>query len=207
MKELRNFDIENLSQQQLNGVVAISIALGVLYCFLGYRTLRFIIALTGFIAAGMTAAVLAGLATDGEPMWIGIVGLIGGICGGFAVVFVYKLGIFLLGGLGGALALQNLLAERPEAWAPLAVIAGGLIAGALALVIEPPVLMLATAALGAWLIVAGTAYFFFDTDWINETPNFLEGHDDRLYFVVAWGILALAGAMAQFATRKKSSKE
>lgn len=206
MEALNSLDFDNLSQQQLNGVVAISIALGVLYCFLGYRTLRFLIALTGFIAAGMTAAVLTGVLTDGSPAWMVGVGLFGGICGAFAVIFIYKLGVFMLGGLGGALALQNILADHPADWVPFAVIAGGIAAGVLALIIEPPVLMLATAILGAWMIIAGTAYFFFDTDWINEAPNFLEGHDERWYFVLAWAILALAGAMAQFATRKKASK-
>lgn len=206
VEELQNFKFDELSPQQLNGVVAISIAIGVLYCFLGYRTLKFLIAFTGFVAAGMTAAVLTGLATNGHPYWMAGSGLFGGVCGAFAVIFIYKLGVFMLGGLGGALALQNILADRPEAWAPFAVIAGGIAAGALALVIEPPVLMLATAALGAWAIISGFAYFFFDTDWINESPNFLQGHEDRAYFVLAWAVLALAGAMAQFATRKKNGK-
>lgn len=203
MEELSSLDFDNLSQQQLNGVVAISIALGVLYCFMGFRTLRFLIALTGFIAAGTTAAVLTGLVTDGNPIWMAGVGLVGGVCGAFAVIFIYKLGVFMLGGLGGALVLQNLLADNPQAWVPFAVIGGGVGAGVLALIIEPPVLMIATAALGAWLIIAGTAYFFFNADWINDSPNFLVGHEERWQFVLAWGVLTLAGVLAQFATRKK----
>lgn len=199
-------DFENLSPQQLNGVVAMSIAVGVLYCFLGYRTLRFLIGLTGFIAAGMTAAVLTGVVTDGNGAWMAGVGLFGGICGAFAVTFIYKLGVFVLGGLGGTIALQNILAGHPAAWVPFAIIGGGIAAGALALVIEPPVLMAATAVLGAWMIVGGAAYFFFDTDWIADTPGFLQGHDQRPYFLMAWAVLSIAGVAAQIATRKKTGK-
>lgn len=207
MEELANIDLDNLSRQQVNGVVAISIAVGVLYCFLGYRTIRFLIGFTGFVAAGMTAALLTGIVTDGRPLWMAGIGLVGGICGAFAVVFVYKLGVFMLGGLGGALVLQNLLADHPADWVPFAVIGGGIAAGALALVVEPPVLTLATAALGAWMIVAGAAYFFFDADWVDETSNFLQDHEYRLHFLIAWAVLALLGAMAQFATRKKPKNE
>lgn len=194
---------DQLTEQQIGALVAITIAVGTLYCFLGYRTLKFMIGLTGFLAAGLTATALAGMVFDGRVLYMIAAGLLGGICGAFALTFIYKLGIFVVGALGGTLALQNLLADNSATWAPFAVLGGGLAAGGLALVIEQPVITLATSVLGAWLMVSGVAYFFFDADWVEGWATFLRDHDERTMFLIAWGVLSLAGAMAQFATRKK----
>lgn len=198
---------DQLTEQQINVLVAITIAVGTLYCFLGYRTLKFMIALTGFLAAGLTATALAGMVSDGRALYMVVGGLAGGICGAFALTFIYKLGIFVVGALGGTLALQNLLAANSEVWVPFAVLGGGFAAGGLALVIEQPVITAATSVVGAWLMVSGVAYFFFDANVVEDWSTFLRDHDERMMFLVAWGVLSIAGVMAQFATRKKDKDD
>lgn len=203
MEIVADWRIDELSAQQVNLLVLAMAIAGVLYCFMGYRTLRFLIGLTGFLFAGVTAAALAGMVWDGRVVPMVIAGLFGGVCGAFALTFLYKTGIFLIGAFAGMLAAHNLLAASPDLWVPFAVIFGGLAAGTLALFIERPVMVIATALLGAWMLVSSLAYFFFEADWLQDSANFLADHEERPLFILLWAVLSVAGVAAQFATSKK----
>ena len=72
MESFTNLDLSGLSTQELNATVALAVAAGTLYCFLGYRTLRFVLAMTGFLLAGMVAGMLAGWITQGHLISMGI---------------------------------------------------------------------------------------------------------------------------------------
>lgn len=198
--------VDNLTGQQLHLLVLANALTGVLYCYLGYRTLRFLVGLTGFLVAGVTAAVLAGMIWEGQPVAMGIAGLLGGICGAFAMIVLYKAGIFLLGALGGTVALHNLLASNPAVWVPVAVIAGGLVAGALALVLERPVIIVATSLLGAWMLASSAAYAFIEVDSLQDSLSFMRDYDGHLVFLAGWAVLALTGIVAQFVTTKKKEQ-
>ena len=129
-------DVSDLTTQQLNGLIAIAVAIDTLYCFLGYRTLRFVLGLTGFLMAG---------------------------------------GVAVLGGL-------------------------------VALLLERPVIMLATAALGAWMVVSGVAYFIVGSGEQEGLTEFLQSEDQRMIVIASWAVLAVAGALSQVATTKKKVK-
>ena len=127
---------------------------GVLYCFLGYRLLKFVLGATGFMLAAAPAAAAAGWLSHGHLIAMAISGVIGGICGATALLFLYHLGVFALGGVGAALAAHHLLRMAPQPWSPWAVLAAACVGGLLALWLERPMLCLATAAIGAWLLTA-----------------------------------------------------
>jgi hypothetical protein len=198
-----DFDVSNLDPDQVTIVVASVMALGAWYCFLGYRTIKFIIGLTGFIIAGSVAGILIHWATDGHTITTAVAALIGGISGAFALFFLFRTGIFALGLLGATLIGHNVLVDRPESWAPLAVLGIGVLGGLFALLLERPVMILATAVLGSWFIVSGGAYFISGSPEITDLTQAFTIKDERGIVLACWAVLSIAGFMGQFATNKK----
>lgn len=194
--------LANLPPITENGAVAIAIFIGTLYCFLGYRTLRVVICMTGFLLAGGMAAGLGGYFGHGNP-WIAVVaGIIGGLCGAAALIFVFKLGLFMLGMLATALAAHVILLGRPEPWIIFAVFGAGVVGGLLAVALEKFIVILATAAIGAWFTVCGLGYFLVGPRFLDMLQEPLELGRDRTVVAGCWATLAIAGALAQFATNR-----
>jgi len=200
-------DTSNLTPDQVRALMAGAIAVGTLYCFLGYRALKFMLGLTGFILAGASATAIAYMLSNGEPIAMAIVGAIGGIAGAMALFFVYKLGVFCLGGLGGLIAAVHILQGRPESWVIWAIIGGAVVGGLLALLLERFVLTLATALIGAWLGASGLSYFIMGPDFITTFGNGRELTQEQVIVIVGWLMIALLGAFAQFATYRRPAKE
>lgn len=185
-----------------NGAVAIAIFVGTLYCFLGYRTLRFVICLTGFILAGAMAAGLGAYFGHGNT-WIALIaGIAGGLCGAATLLFVYKLGLFVLGLLATAVAAHIFLLGRPEPWIVFAVIGTGLVGGLLAVALERFIVVLATSAIGAWFTVCGLGYFLVGPKFLDIMQEPLEPGRDRAIVAACWATFAIAGTLAQFATNR-----
>jgi len=185
-----------------NGAVAIAIFVGTLYCFLGYRTLKFVICMTGFILAGAMAGAIGGYFGHGNP-WIAIgAGAAGGLCGAAALLFVYKLGLFMLGLLATALAAHIFLLGRPEPWILFAVVGAGVVGGLLAVALEKVIVILATSAIGAWFTVCGLGYFLVGPTFLDMMQEPLELGRDRALVAACWATLAVAGVLAQFATNR-----
>lgn len=195
--------IQDLSSGQLNGLVAAAISVGTLYCFLGYRTLKVLIAVTGFSVAGFTAATMAGLVSEGEVPYMAIAGVIGGLFGAMALSFLYRTGVFFIGVLGAALIASNFLAQQGDSWVPLAIIGMGLVGGLVALLVERPVITVSSAAIGAWMVVSGIAYFFYEASWLQEWGRSFSDFKEHNLVLACWGILAVAGTCMQFVTRKR----
>ncbi len=195
-------DIDELTPAALNACVAIGIGLGTLYCFLGYRTLRFVIGLTGFILAGGVAFVITAWLSAGHSIASVAVGAAGGLCGAAALYFLYRAGVFGLGLIAFGLIATNVLADRQEHWVILAVFGIAFGGGLLAILIERPIVTLATAAIGAWLVVAGVAFFLMGPEVLDKLRDTSQFEEERLVVVGSWAVLALFGAFAQFVTHK-----
>lgn len=207
MDIIHDIDISNLNSTQVSIVVASVMAIGAWYCFLGYKTLKFIIGLTGFIIAGGVAGLLIHWATDGHTISMIVATLIGGISGAFALFFLFRVGVFSLGLLGATLIAHNAMMDRPESWAPLAVLGLGVIGGLIALLVERPVMILTTSVLGSWLIVSGGAYFFSGSPGITDLAQAFTIKEERGIVLGCWVVLSFAGFMGQLATNKKGSSK
>lgn len=197
--------ISDLTPQQMNGIVAAGISVGTLYCFLGYRTLKILIALTGFSIAGLTAATMAGMISEGEVPYMAFAGVTGGLFGAMALSFLYRTGVFFIGVLGAALVANNFLAQQGETWVPLAVVGIGLVGGLVALLIERPVITVSSALIGSWIVVSGVAYFVYEASWIQEWGRAFSEYQGRNVVLTSWSILAVAGTIAQVVTRKRAA--
>lgn len=197
-----SFDIDQLTPVQLNALMAGAVAVGTLYCFLGYRTLKFVIALTGFLLAGSVAGLIALWLTRGNEL-AGLVAFgLGGISGAFALFFLYRAGIFLLGLLWCTLIASNVFGSTEQDWEPLIVLGVGVVGGLLALILEKPVMLIATSVLGAWILVCCGAFFLqggTDLEIIRET---LRSEEHRTYMLGTWVVLSIAGVLSQFATTR-----
>lgn len=189
--------LENVnSAAGLSGItIAVGFLVGMLYCFLGYRLHRFTIALTGFILAGFFSAILAGLISSENLTAILISAIMGGLTGAFALLFAYKVGIFVIGVLGGGLACTVFLAEVAPEWHPWIYICLGLLGGIFALFIERPSVIIATSVIGASIILRCLliALSKVDIQYSNHT----------LTVAIAWSVLVLMGTVMQFRSFKK----
>ncbi len=190
-------------------VLVLMLALGGLYALAGHRLLRLMIGLTGFLLAAFAAGIGAGWLSQGNPWIMGGAALVGGLCGAMALFFVYRAGIFALGGLGMAIVLHGALTGRPESWVPWAIFAGGLLGGFLALWVERPVMILATSAIGAWLATYAGASLLLG----EALPERLAAESNGTLawaLLGAWAVIALFGVFFQFFTgrrRRRSRNE
>ncbi|HOE64970.1 MAG TPA: DUF4203 domain-containing protein [Candidatus Hydrogenedentes bacterium] len=195
-----SLDVWNASTA--NAGVAILIAIGTLYCFLGYRALRFIIVFTGFCLAAPVAGALGAWLSHGNLAGAGIAAAIGGVAGAFAMLFLYKTGVFCVGLLGAALVAHIALTDHPESWVPWAIVGSGIAGGLVAIVIERLIVTLATAAIGACMVIGGIGFFFLGAD-VAEAALHPRADSQDWTLVASWAVLAFAGALAQFATYRR----
>ncbi len=202
------FDIDKLTPAQLNMCMAAAVAVGTLYCFLGYRTLKFVIALTGFLLAGAVAGAIALWLTHGNQT-AALIGLVlGGISGAFALFFLYKAGIFLMGLLGASLIGDHVFRNSGQDWSPLIVLGVGLVGGLMAMILEKPAMIIATSVLGAWMLsVCGVYFYAGGTDPIEPFREALRSEDQRFWVVGAWVTLSVLGLLSQFATNRGRSRQ
>lgn len=191
------------------GVLAAGLVLGLFYCFLGYRFFHFMIMLTGFLLAGSVAAVLAGWLSGGRVAFLLLGLVLGGAAGAFALAFLYRAGVFCVGMLGGGAVALEIAGGTAEPWAALLIAVGaGAVGGLLALWLEPPVMVLATSALGALLMVHAVLLAGVEAALIpvGEDGFASEGAVRAAFW--AWAVLGLLGAVCQAATlRKRRRKE
>lgn len=203
MEGFLTFQFEGLSEQGSDAAVAVAVAVGTLYCFLGYRTLKFVIGLTGFLLAGGAAGALAGWLSDANLVVMAIAAGVGGIAGAFAFFFLYKVGVFTIGLLAGCMFTHNALVGQDLAWAPFVTIGVGIAAGLIALVLERPVMMVGTAVIGSWVLVSGFAHFIRGTEFFQTDDGAFDADRARLTLLVAWLVLGVLGVYTQFVTRKR----
>jgi hypothetical protein len=125
---------------------------GLLACFVGYRLLRTLLALYGFIGGVVIASMFVGQLET----WLAIVATIAaGLVGSVVAVVAYLAGVALLGAGMGAVVLNAAWSSRggePNVWLVLAVC---LVCALLALAVRRYVLIIATSFGGAWTAIVG----------------------------------------------------
>ena len=200
------WQLQNVDETQLRVLLPVLAATGLFFAFLGYRLFRVTLGLAGFLLAGASAFMLSGWISGGNMTAILICTLFGGLCGAMALAWLYRTGVFLLGAFGGWTIGAMILSSRPENWAIWAII-GAAVAGAiLAMLLERPIMTLATAALGAWLTIYA-AIFFFMQHGLEKT---IEEAQFTAWFPYAvlgvWAVLAAAGMVTQFSLRRRAKE-
>jgi len=207
MPEWTNWNLGEMGEQNVQAALIVLMAIGLLYCFMGYRLFKFVLCLTGFLVAGTVALALVGWLSQGNLPVMAVGALIGGICGGMALFWLYRVGVFFIGLLGLVTISYNVLQGRPESWVPWAIVGAGLAGGLLALAIERPVMTLATASIGAWLIVYVAAFLMLETGFEELAADFDITNRDYWWLLGGWAALTLVGTSFQlFVSRKKKEE-
>ena len=69
-------------------------------------------------------------------------------------------------------------------------------------------MILATASLGAWIVVCGVGFFLVGPAFLEIVQQPIElGKEQSVILLISWCMLALAGTLAQFATSKAKPRE
>ncbi|NIA14806.1 MAG: DUF4203 domain-containing protein [Nitrospiraceae bacterium] len=202
-----NLHLQSVSPDYLRGGVAASVAVGMLYCFLGYRLFKAVLVCTGFCLAGAAAGVIAGAVTQGNLLFAGIAAAAGGLAGALTFLFLYHAGVVCLGVLTGVLLANVILGARLEPWVPSAMLGTAIFAGLVALVFERAVMTVATAIIGGWVAAHGIAFFILGATSIGEMEAAAEQPHARWTLLTCWIVLAAAGAITQFATHTPKAGE
>lgn len=167
----------------------ILLTMGAMQCFFGYKMMRFMIALSGFLVGGVASAAL-GMANQLQSMsmpdegTIMLYGLVGGIVCAILANVLYLLGIFLLCGMGGFL-LGLAMTETVGV-----AIGCGLFLGILGVVLTKPIIIISTACSGGRLCALGTAVL-------------MDSFENTLIFTI---IFAVLGMVCQFQMESRVNK-
>lgn len=176
-------------------ITIISIIIGLLQCFFGYRIFKFIIGLFGF-AFGAVLAFGILYAVDASPFFQYAGALVAGVLGAALFVGLYFVAIFLLGG-AFSIFILFIIAQDASSAANIIVF---VIGGVLAVVLQRIFIIIFTAFGGAWSVVTGVADLF---DGSSETTiiNYMQSSISELITIlVITVILGLIGAVFQFIT-------
>ena len=185
---------------------------GLLACFLGYRLLRTLLALYGFIGGVVIATMFVGQLET----WLAIVATIaGGLAGSVLAVMAYLAGVAVLGAGMGAVLLNlgwSYRGGEPNVWVVLIACLGGAL---LALAVRRYVLIIATSFGGAWTAIVGglalagnSAAVATATGNVEQLPPVADVQT-HLGFVLGWaglGGLAVLVQMRDMGRRRLRNK-
>ena len=180
----------------------LAVAAGLLVCFLGYRLLKLTLGIMGVIAGagvGWTVAVSLEPGNSGIALACAV---IGAAIGAVLYIWLFYLGIFLLGAGAGAVvaaAFFNAAGNQPQ---PVALLAVAIVFGIVALAARKFMMITSTAFSGSYLVIAGLVHLAAGLHvnsplWFNHAPPVSTGHWG-LAALVLWLILGLAGMSFQY---------
>ena len=170
---------------------------GLLACFLGYRLLRVLLALYGFVGGVM----LATLFLDQFETWVSVLITVGsGLLGSAVAIAAYLAGV-ALAGAGLAAFAVNTVWDRLEGEPILWVVLGACLIGALgALALRRYVIIVGTSFGGAWTAIVGglaltghSAAVAAATGDVSQMYPLVPARG-QMPFVIGW--LALGGVAA-----------
>jgi hypothetical protein len=186
----------------------LSIGIGLVQCFLGYRVFRLILGVYGFLLGLLLGSRLVEAVVPAPaPLLTLLSGLFCGLIGAALIMLFYIVGVFVVGAVAGTLLVNLLGASLGFATPLLVVLAGALLLGLMAVALQRPVIILITAGYGAWGVVGGLASLV-GGDIAPLSRPFTRPFAWRLEewpFLLAlagWLLLALAGALVQFRTTR-----
>lgn len=182
----------NFSAFGIVGIV-ITMVIALLYCFFGYRFLKFFIALIGFMI-GFGLGFFIGMKVSGNVQAVGwILAVIIGIALGVVSFFLYKAGIFIVTFFMIFFLVFTFTYERlPAPWPPVVSLAAGLAAAILAVIFVRPMVIFTSGICGG---------FSFSMALISDLIKWDASYANIVIFVfgIALGIL---GMIFQFRTTK-----
>jgi len=204
-------------QSIVAGIICIGI--GLFLTFFGYRFFRPMLFFAGFALFALIAYIgainispLAPGDTLKETIYLVVIVIVGFI-GGILVAIFWRIGLFVLGAVGGFFLAMFILALAPNGLIPnplfraLFIVILVIICAVLVFKLERPAIIIATSVAGAFLTILGID-FFVHTQFLASMVAFLSSTgtytaDGRTYGMLAGvALLALLGMIIQFRFHK-----
>ncbi len=191
----------NLAPNITNLLFISAAIFGLVICLFGYRILRFLLAVTGFLVGALlsVAVVLAFTQesilhfTKGSDFLVVIgAGLAGGLILSIILLFLYSAGVFLLGALFGIILFSGIIATFDIIIEPILYVIPALFCGIVALLLQKFMIILMTAAIGAWLSVISVIYLI-SSKFDPANPEFINNIGDIELYRLILGWIALSG--------------
>jgi len=167
---LPNVDCSNSEAIEYT-IAAVIIVIGLIWTFFGYRLIRVVLFFAGAILFAFvtyqTLSAIPQVAEKLEPIYILLIAAGAGLLGGIIVLLLFKVGIFLLGFMFGAVVgvvvmsftpLTTTISDNIHAtyttWVILACVVGlGILCGILAVVFIRPIVIFITAWNGSFIVM------------------------------------------------------
>lgn len=181
--------------------VIAAVVIGLIECFFGYRILRFLLGVLGFIAGAVVAGGLGYELSNGSELISIISGIAGGVIGAFIMYTLYIVGVFAIGAALGFMIAAYVFGIMNTGPVTLILVAAAAAGGILAALFRKPVLILATAYGGSYAAVTGVAYLLA-RNFNPLDPEFLNSlGEDQLYrMAIIWFGLGVFGFVIQLMT-------
>lgn len=182
-------------------VAIILLAGGLLACFLGYRLLRVLLAIYGFVGG----VIITTLFVDQLDTWLAVLATIaGGMLGTLAAVVAYLAGVALFGAAIGAFVVN--VSWQPEATEPVVwLVLVSCLAGALiALALRRYVIIVGTSFGGAWTALVGGFALAGNSAAVAAASGDVQQvypiapASSQMGFAVAWLVLGAVALFVQF---------
>ena len=190
----------NIAPITLKLISILTILFGLLICLFGYRILRLVLAVAGFIIGASFIAGVGFTLTEGkEIIIIVIASLGGGLIAAVILLFLYSAGVFLLGALFGIVIFSGTLAISNIDATPLLYIGPALFGGILALLLQKFMIILITSFTGAWITVIATLYMI-KSNFNPFIPEFINNISEieTYRIVLSWIALGVLGFITQY---------
>jgi len=187
-----------------------AIVAGILTCFWGYRILKFSLAIIGFMTAAYGGWELGFSLPHASTGLALVCAVIGGIIGAVLCLWLYFLGVFLLGATAGGIIAAGLFNQAGHQIQPVVLLALPVAFGIVALIAQKFMIILCTAFSGSYLITAGMWPFIAGSQsgsriWLHPAQP---GPSGILPYgaLAVWILLALVGIRFQFSARRRKGE-
>ncbi|PVU85593.1 hypothetical protein BB559_006928 [Furculomyces boomerangus] len=217
-----SIDIAKNGSLTASGITAgvILIVLGTMFLFFGRKLVKITIFFGGFFLFGILFLIVAyriRAPLDGEntrAMIYLVVAIVVGLIGGALALWLFKLGLFILGGLGGfALAayIMNWSSTGlfSQNWVRIVfIVAFVIVGGLLVLFFERPAIIISTSIYGSYALFVGidcfakTGFKESVASALSKTVNPVKNTLSVYGMLAGTIVLAIIGALVQFKTTK-----
>lgn len=184
--------------------LGITIVVGALECFSGYRIFKTILGLIGFLIGAALGAALANY-LSGEWVVTLLAGLVGGFIGAGLLVAFYFVGVFMIGALLGGILVEMFFSLSGNIPPTLVVIIVAILTGILAVVFQKFMIIVSTSFGGAWMMVKAASFFLGGSEFPTDLASFFSSAGTyAIGILLVTLVLGLVGLIVQFrSTRSK----
>jgi len=191
-------------QAQLGAPLAV--VLGILMCFWGYRLLKVMLGVVGAIV-GASAGWSFGMGLASANHVVALVcAVVAGLIGAALCVWLFFLGVFLLGASVGAIAASAFFGTAGTQPNPIIIVVVAVIFGVLALVLQKFMIIVATAFNGSYLVTAALLHLLGggqnSTVWLYP-PQAGPLGTRGMVALVFWIVLGVVGVSVQYASSRR----